>query len=167
MVRACDSGSGSFDCFGAGCDPPRCFTAYLWGRVYGYLSRHPGHLDSLFDRVRYPWSRPAAPVEFALYLGLTGVDPDVFRLCCRRFSGLGCDSVHHSQRSAALSLGLTERQVMREVVLPASDPKCCSQPDEYVDRFAKGVSLLSFIGPVEIFQQAGVFKSLLANFTPT
>jgi len=25
---------------------------------------------------------------------------------------------------------------------------------------------LSFIGPVEIFRQAGVFKSLLANFTP-
>jgi polar amino acid transport system permease protein len=30
----------------------------------------------------------------------------------------------------------------------------------------KDVSLLSFIGPVEIFRQAGVFKSLLANFTP-
>ena len=30
----------------------------------------------------------------------------------------------------------------------------------------KDVALLSFIGPVEIFRQAGVFKSLLANFTP-
>ena len=30
----------------------------------------------------------------------------------------------------------------------------------------RGVSLLSFIGPVEIFRQAGVYKSLLANFTP-
>jgi polar amino acid transport system permease protein len=28
------------------------------------------------------------------------------------------------------------------------------------------VALLSFIGPVEIFRQAGVYKSLMANFTP-
>jgi polar amino acid transport system permease protein len=30
----------------------------------------------------------------------------------------------------------------------------------------KDVALLSFIGPVEILRQAGVEKSLLANFTP-
>ena len=30
----------------------------------------------------------------------------------------------------------------------------------------KDVALLSFIGPVEIFRQAGVYKSLMANFTP-
>ena len=30
----------------------------------------------------------------------------------------------------------------------------------------KDVALLSFIGPVELLRQAGVYKSLLANFTP-
>jgi len=78
----------------------------------------------------------------------------------------GIDSVHPSQRSAALSLGLSERQIMWDVILPQAVRNVVPSQMNMLIALQKDVSLLSFIGPVEIFRQAGVFKSLLANFTP-
>jgi len=55
---------------------------------------------------------------------------------------------------------------MRDVVLPQAIRNVVPSQMNMLIALQKDVSLLSFIGPVEIFRQAGVFKSLLANFTP-
>lgn len=105
-----------------------------------------------------PWNSPYIWGSLALILTYSAYVAEIFRA--------GIDSVHHSQRSAALSLGLTERQTMRDVILPQAIRNVVPSQMNMLIALQKDVSLLSFIGPVEIFRQAGVFKSLLANFTP-
>jgi len=105
-----------------------------------------------------PWNSPYIWGSLALILTYSAYVAEIFRS--------GIDSVHQSQRSAALSLGLSERQVMRDVVLPQAIRNVVPSQMNMLIALQKDVSLLSFIGPVEIFRQAGVFKSLLANFTP-
>ena len=105
-----------------------------------------------------PWNSPYIWGSLALILTYSAYVAEIFRS--------GIDSVHHSQRSAALSLGLTERQAMRDVILPQAIRNVVPSQMNMLIALQKDVSLLSFIGPVEIFRQAGVFKSLLANFTP-
>ncbi|MEO0904309.1 MAG: amino acid ABC transporter permease [Pseudomonadota bacterium] len=105
-----------------------------------------------------PWNSPYIWGSLALILTYAAYVAEIFRS--------GIDSVHQSQRSAALSLGLSERQVMRDVVLPQAIRNVVPAQMNMLIALQKDVSLLSFIGPVEIFRQAGVFKSLTANFTP-
>jgi polar amino acid transport system permease protein len=105
-----------------------------------------------------PWNSPYIWGSLALILTYSAYVAEIFRS--------GIDSVHHSQRSAALSLGLSERRMMRDVVLPQAIRNVVPSQMNMLIALQKDVSLLSFIGPVEIFRQAGVFKSLLANFTP-
>jgi len=105
-----------------------------------------------------PWNSPYIWGSLALILTYSASVAEIFRS--------GIDSVHHSQRSAALSLGMSERQVMRDVVLPQAVRNVVPSQMNMLIALQKDVSLLSFIGPVEIFRQAGVFKSLTANFTP-
>lgn len=105
-----------------------------------------------------PWNSPYIWGSLALILTYSAYVAEIFRS--------GIDSVHHSQRSAALSLGLSERQTMRDVILPQAIRNVVPSQMNMLIALQKDVSLLSFIGPVEIFRQAGVFKSLLANFTP-
>ncbi len=105
-----------------------------------------------------PWNSPYIWGSLALILTYSAYVAEIFRS--------GIDSVHQSQRSAALSLGLSERQVMRDVVLPQAIRNVVPAQMNMLIALQKDVSLLSFIGPVEIFRQAGVFKSLTANFTP-
>ena len=105
-----------------------------------------------------PWNSPYIWGSLALILTYSAYVAEIFRS--------GIDSVHHSQRSAALSLGMSERQVMRDVVLPQAVRNVVPSQMNMLIALQKDVSLLSFIGPVEIFRQAGVFKSLTANFTP-
>ena len=78
----------------------------------------------------------------------------------------GIQSVNRGQYEAARTLGLSERQVMRDVILPQAVRNVVPSQMNMLIALQKDVSLLSFIGPVEIFRQAGVFKSLFANFTP-
>jgi polar amino acid transport system permease protein len=105
-----------------------------------------------------PWNSPFIWGSLALILTYSAYVAEIFRS--------GIDSVHPSQRSAALSLGLTELQVLRDVVLPQAIRNVVPSQMNMLIALQKDVSLLSFIGPVEIFRQAGVFKSLFANFTP-
>ena len=78
----------------------------------------------------------------------------------------GIESIHQSQRAAAQSLGLSEADTMRYVILPQAIRKVVPANMNIFIALQKDVALLSFIGPVEIFRQAGVYKSLMANFTP-
>ena len=105
-----------------------------------------------------PWNSPYIWGSLALILTYSAYVAEIFRS--------GIDSVHHSQRAAALSLGLSERQAMRDVILPQAIRNVVPSQMNMLIALQKDVSLLSFIGPVEIFRQAGGFKSLLAIFTP-
>ena len=105
-----------------------------------------------------PWNSPYLWGSIALILTYSAYVAEIYRS--------GIESVHASQRSAALSLGLSPIDVMRYVVLPQALRRVIPANMNMLIALQKDVALLSFIGPVEIFRQAGVFKSLLANFTP-
>ena len=105
-----------------------------------------------------PWNSPYIWGSLALILTYSAYVAEIFRS--------GITSVHQSQRAAAQSLGLAERDVMLFVVLPQAIRRVVPAQMNMLIALQKDVALLSFIGPVEIFRQAGVFKSLLANYTP-
>ena len=105
-----------------------------------------------------PWNSPYIWGTVALVLTYSAYVAEIFRS--------GIESVHQSQRNAALSLGLSNADAMRFVVLPQAIRRVIPAQMNMLIALQKDVALLSFIGPVEIFRQAGVFKSLLANFTP-
>ena len=105
-----------------------------------------------------PWNSPYIWGTVALVLTYAAYVAEVFRT--------GIESIHASQRSAAASLGLSDADTMRFVILPQAIRKVVPANMNLFIALQKDVALLSFIGPVEIFRQAGVYKSLMANFTP-
>ena len=105
-----------------------------------------------------PWNSPYIWGSLALILVYAAYVAEVIRS--------GIDSIHHSQRAAAASLGLSQVDTMRYVILPQAIRNVAPANMNLFIALQKDVALLSFIGPVEIFRQAGVYKSLLANFTP-
>jgi polar amino acid transport system permease protein len=105
-----------------------------------------------------PWNSPYIWGSLALILVYAAYVAEVFRS--------GIESIHQSQRSAAASLGLSEADTMRFVILPQAIRNVAPANMNLFIALQKDVALLSFIGPVEIFRQAGVYKSLMANFTP-
>lgn len=105
-----------------------------------------------------PWNSPYIWGTVALVLTYSAYVAEVLRS--------GIESVHSSQRSAAICLGLTERDTMRYVILPQAIRRVVPANMNMLVALQKDVALLSFIGPVEILRQASIYKSLLANFTP-
>ena len=105
-----------------------------------------------------PWNSPYIWGTVALVLTYSAYVAEIFRS--------GIESVHSSQRAAATSLGLSHADVMRFVVLPQAIRRVVPANMNMLIALQKDVALLSFIGPVELLRQAGVYKSLLANFTP-
>ena len=105
-----------------------------------------------------PWNSPYIWGSLALILTYSAYVAEIFRS--------GIESVHESQRAAARSLGLSHADVMRFVILPQAIRRVVPANMNMLIALQKDVALLSFIGPVEILRQAGVYKSLLANFTP-
>lgn len=105
-----------------------------------------------------PWNSPYIWGSLALILTYSAYVAEIIRS--------GVESVHESQRSAGKSLGLSDADTMRFVVLPQALRRVVPANMNMLVALQKDVALLSFIGPVEILRQAGVHKSLLANFTP-
>ena len=105
-----------------------------------------------------PYNSPYIWGSLALILTYSAYVAEIFRS--------GIDSVHKSQRAASESLGLSDRDTMWFVILPQAIRHVIPAQMNMFIALQKDVALLSFIGPVEIFRQAGVQKSLLANFTP-
>mmetsp|Transcript_18332 Transcript_18332/g.29381 ORF Transcript_18332/g.29381 Transcript_18332/m.29381 type:complete len:282 (-) Transcript_18332:4541-5386(-) len=105
-----------------------------------------------------PWNSPYIWGTVALVLTYSAYVAEVLRS--------GIESIHASQRNAAICLGLSERDTMRYVILPQAIRRVVPANMNMLVALQKDVALLSFIGPVEILRQAGIFKSLLANFTP-
>jgi len=105
-----------------------------------------------------PWNSPYIWGSLALILTYSAYVAEIFRS--------GIESIHSSQRAAAASLGLSPSDTMRFVVLPQAIRRVVPANMNMFIALQKDVALLSFIGPVEILRQAGVYKSLYANFTP-
>ena len=105
-----------------------------------------------------PWNSPYIWGTVAVVLTYSAYVAEVYRT--------GIESIHESQRAAATSLGLSHWDVMRYVVLPQAIRRVIPANMNLLIALQKDVALLSFIGPVELLRQAGVYKSLLANFTP-
>ena len=105
-----------------------------------------------------PWNSPYIWGTVALVLTYSAYIAEVLRS--------GIESIHASQRAAAICLGLSERDTMRYVILPQAIRRVVPANMNMLVALQKDVALLSFIGPVEILRQAGIYNSLLANFTP-
>ena len=78
----------------------------------------------------------------------------------------GIDSVHPSQRSAALAIGLTEAQALRHVVLPQAVRRVVPPLLNDFVALQKDVALVSILGPLEAFRVAQIDASSNFNYTP-
>src|SRR5581483_10859125 len=97
--------------------------------------------------------------SLAIILSYTAFVTEVFRA--------GIQSVHPSQRAAARSLGLTQRQALRLVVLPQAVRNVVPALLNDFVALQKDVGLISIVGAVtDAIQQATVDNQTTFNFTP-
>ena len=78
----------------------------------------------------------------------------------------GIQSVHPSQVAAARSLGLSQLQALRFVVVPQAVRRVIPPLLNDFIGLQKDTALVSFIGVVEVFRQAQIDTSATFNFTP-
>jgi polar amino acid transport system permease protein len=78
----------------------------------------------------------------------------------------GIESVHPSQAAAARSLGLSQLQALRYVVLPQAIRRVVPPLLNDFIGLQKDTVLVSFIGVVEIFRQTQIRQQATFNFTP-
>jgi polar amino acid transport system permease protein len=104
---------------------------------------------------------PTGPVVLggvALALSYSAYVAEVYRA--------GIDSVHPSQRSAALAVGLTEAQALRHVVLPQAVRRVVPPLLNDFISLQKDVALVSTLGVIEAFRVAQIDASFNFNYTP-
>ena len=94
----------------------------------------------------------------ALTLSYSGYVSEVYRA--------GINSVHRGQTDAALSVGLTQTQTMRHVVLPQAIRRVAPPLLNDFVALQKDVALISIIGPQEAFRVAQIFQGENFNYTP-
>jgi polar amino acid transport system permease protein len=78
----------------------------------------------------------------------------------------GIDSVHPSQRQAALAVGLTGPQALRFVVLPQAVRRVLPPLLNDFISLQKDVALVAILGPQEAFRVAQISASSTFNYTP-
>lgn len=78
----------------------------------------------------------------------------------------GIDSIHPGQRSAALAVGLTEKQALRFVILPQAVRRVLPPLLNDFISLQKDVALVSILGPLEAFRVAQIEASSNFNYTP-
>lgn len=78
----------------------------------------------------------------------------------------GIESVHPSQAAAARSLGLSQVQTMRHVVVPQAIRRVIPPLLNDFIGLQKDTVLVSYIGLVEIFRQTQIMSAAKFNFTP-
>jgi polar amino acid transport system permease protein len=78
----------------------------------------------------------------------------------------GIESIHASQTAAARSLGLSQIQTMRHVVVPQAIRRVIPPLLNDFIGLQKDTVLVSYIGVVEIFRQSGIIAAATFNFTP-
>lgn len=100
----------------------------------------------------YLWGPVALILAYSAYVA------EVFRA--------GIESVHESQRAGARSLGLSNAQTMRFVVIPQAARRVVPPLMNDFLSLQKDVALLSVLGIIEVFRRATSIKDLTGNFTP-
>jgi len=78
----------------------------------------------------------------------------------------GIESVHSSQRAAALAVGLTETQAKRHVILPQAIRRVAPPLLNDFISLQKDVALVSILGPLEAFRVAQIEASSNFIYTP-
>src|SRR5262245_44890990 len=78
----------------------------------------------------------------------------------------GINSIHPSQSAAARSLGLSQLQTMRFVVVPQAVRRVIPPLLNDFIGLQKDTVLVSFIGVVEVFRQTQILVAAKFNFTP-
>ncbi|HYO41812.1 MAG TPA: amino acid ABC transporter permease [Candidatus Limnocylindrales bacterium] len=78
----------------------------------------------------------------------------------------GIESVHASQSAAARSLGLSQIQTMRHVIVPQAIRRVIPPLLNDFIGLQKDTVLVSYIGVVEIFRQSQIIAAAKFNFTP-
>ncbi len=104
---------------------------------------------------------PSDPVVLggaALTLSYSAYVSEVFRA--------GIDSIHPSQRAAALALGLGQRETLRFVVLPQAIRRVVPPLLNDFVSLQKDVALISILGPQEAFRVAQIAASSNFEYTP-
>lgn len=104
---------------------------------------------------------PTSPVvlgAIALALTYSAYVAEVYRA--------GIESVHPSQRAAALSLGLSGAQALRFVILPQAVRRVVPPLLNDFVALQKDVALVSILGPLEAFRVAQIQAASTFNYTP-
>jgi polar amino acid transport system permease protein len=78
----------------------------------------------------------------------------------------GIDSIHPSQGAAARSLGLSEFQALRHVIVPQAIRRVIPPLLNDFIGLQKDTVLVSSIGVVEIFRESTILQQATFNFTP-
>jgi polar amino acid transport system permease protein len=78
----------------------------------------------------------------------------------------GLESIHPSQASAALALGLTPVQALRYVIVPQAVRRVLPPLLNDFIALQKDVALVSIAGPQEAFRVAQIFAAQTFNYTP-
>jgi polar amino acid transport system permease protein len=103
-------------------------------------------------------TNPVILAGFGLMLSYSAYVAEVFRA--------GIQSIHPSQRAAALSLGLTEAQALRRVILPQAVRRVMPPLLNDFVALQKDAELVSIAGPIEAFRQAQIIQGETFNYTP-
>ena len=103
-------------------------------------------------------TNPIILAGFGLMLSYSAYVAEVFRA--------GIESIHPSQRAAALALGLTETQTLRHVVLPQAVRRVLPPLLNDFVSLQKDAALVSIAGPIEAFRQAQIIQGETFNYTP-
>ncbi|WP_026414696.1 amino acid ABC transporter permease [Actinomadura oligospora] len=103
-------------------------------------------------------SDPAVLGGLALVLSYGSYVAEVFRA--------GIDSIHPSQRAAARSLGLSQAQALRFVVLPQAVRRVVPPLLNDFASLQKDTALVAVLGPLEALRQAQIHSADTFNYTP-
>lgn len=103
-------------------------------------------------------SEPAVLGTIALTLTYSAYVSEVLRA--------GIESVHPSQRAAARSLGLTQAQTLRHVVLPQAVRRVVPPLLNDVVSLQKDAGLISVLGALDALRWARIESADAASFTP-
>jgi polar amino acid transport system permease protein len=125
---------------------PTILVIYLFG--FGV----PALAISGVPRSEFVWGIVALTLVYSAYVS------EVYRA--------GIESVHPTQRTAALAVGLTEGQATRHVVLPQA-VRSVAPPllNDFIS-LQKDVALISILGPLEAFRVAQIEASSNFVYTP-
>jgi polar amino acid transport system permease protein len=102
------------------------------------------------------WNSPYLWGPVALVLTYSAYVCEVFRS--------GIESIHESQRAGARSLGLSQGQTMRYVVIPQAARRVVPPLMNDFLSLQKDVALISLLGPIEVFRRANSIKDRTAKF---